>query len=119
VRRGKDQNFYLFIPFMQLEGALRAVPEGVTIRIEVAPSSRNSGIEGFNAWRHAVRIKLTEPAQKGKANEQLMRYLAILFDKPVDEVQLISGHTSTRKVVLLCNTVVDEVESVINAAVPK
>jgi uncharacterized protein YggU (UPF0235/DUF167 family) len=34
-------------------------------------------------------------------------------------VKLISGHTSTRKVVLLCNTVVDEVESVINAAVLK
>ena len=55
----------------------------------------------------------------GKANEQLVKYLALLFNKPLDEVQFISGHTSTRKVVLLCNTVVDEVESVINAAVPK
>jgi uncharacterized protein len=104
---------------MQLAGALRAVPEGVTMRVEVSPGARYSGVSGFNPWRQTVSIKLTERAQAGKANEQLVRYLALLFNKPVDEVKLISGHTSARKVVLLCNTVVDEVESVINAAVRK
>ena len=101
---------------MQLAGALRAVPEGVTTRVEVSPGSRYSGVTGFNPWRQTISIKLTERAQAGKANEQLVRYLALLFNKPADEVKLISGHTSTRKVVLLCNTAVDEVESVINAA---
>ena len=101
---------------MQLAGALRAVPEGVTMRVEVSPGSRYSGVTGFNPWRQTIRIKLTERAQAGKANEQLVRYLALLFNKPADEVKIISGHTSTRKVVLLCHTAVDEVESVINAA---
>jgi len=101
---------------MQLAGALRAVPEGVTMRVEVSPGSRYSGVTGFNPWRQTISIKLTERAQAGKANEQLVRYLALLFNKPADEVKLISGHTSTRKVVLLCHTAVDEVESVINAA---
>jgi uncharacterized protein len=102
---------------MQLVDALRAVPEGVTIRVEVSPGSRYAGVSGFNPWRHTICIKLTERAQAGKANEQLIRYLALLFNKSVGDVQLISGHKSTRKVVLLRNTVVEEVESVINAAV--
>jgi len=104
---------------MQLAGALRAVTDGVTMSAEVIQGARYSGVSGFNPWRQTISITLTERAQAGKANEQLVRYLALLFNKPVDEVKLISGHTSTRKVVLLCNTVVDEVESVINAAVRK
>ncbi len=100
---------------MQLVDALKAVPEGVTIRIEVSPGSRYSGISGYNTWRHAICIKLTEHAQKGKANKQLVRHLALLFNKPLNDVQLISGSSSTRKVVLLRNIGVEEVESIINA----
>lgn len=119
MRQGKDHYFFFSTLSMQFIGALRAVPEGVTIRIDVSPGSRYCGVSGFNPWRQTICIKLTERPQMGKANEQLVKYLALLFNKPLDEVQFISGHTSTRKVVLLCNTVVDEVESVINAAVPK
>jgi len=37
----------------------------------------------------------------------------------VHDVQVISGHTSTRKVVLLRNIGVEEVESIINAKFKK
>jgi len=117
VRQGKDQYFYLFIPFMQLEGALRAVPEGVAIRITVTPGSRYLGVGKYAGWRHAIRFKLTEPAQKGKANEELVRYLTALFNKPAKDVHLVSGHTSSQKVVLLYNTNVLEVQSVISQAI--
>ncbi|MGZ4890865.1 MAG: DUF167 domain-containing protein [Halobacteriota archaeon] len=102
---------------MQLEGALRAVQEGVSIRIKVTPGSRYVGVEKYDGWRRAIRFKLTEPAQKGKANEELVRYLATLFNKSAEEVHLVSGHTSTQKVVLLYNTTVLEVQSVINQAI--
>jgi hypothetical protein len=101
---------------MQLEGALRAVPNGVAIRIKVTTSSRGLGVGKCNG-RHAIRFKLTEPAQKGKANEQLVRYLAALFNKPVKDVHLVSGHTSNQKVALLYNTSVLEVKAVINRAI--
>jgi uncharacterized protein (TIGR00251 family) len=102
---------------MQLEGALRAVQEGVSIRIKVTPDSRYVGVEKYDGWRRAIFFKLTEPAQKGKANEELVRYLATLFNKPAKEVHLVSGHTSSQKVVLLYNTTVLEVQSVINQAI--
>ena len=70
---------------MQLLDALRAVPEGVTIRVEVSPGSRSAGVSGLNPWRQTICIKLTERAQAGKANEQLIRYLALLFNKSVGE----------------------------------
>ena len=102
---------------MQLEGALRAVPEGVAIRIEVTAGSRYLGVGKYDGWRRAIRFKLTEPAQKGKANEELVRYLAALLNKPAKDVRLVSGHTSRQKVVLLYNTNVLEVQSVISQAI--
>ncbi len=102
---------------MQLVGALKAVPEGVTIRVEVKPDSRNLGVEGYNAWRRTIIVRVTERAQFGKANTQLIRYLAQLFARPVKDVVLVSGHTRTRKVVLLSNAVAEEVESIIAKAI--
>jgi hypothetical protein len=102
---------------MQLVGALKAVPEGVTIRVEVKPDSRNVGVEGYNAWRQTINIRVTERAQFGKANTQLIRYLAQLFERQAKDVILISGHTSTRKVVLLSNARAEEVESIITKAI--
>jgi uncharacterized protein (TIGR00251 family) len=95
---------------MRLIRALKAGPEGVTIRFEVKPDSRNVGVEGYNAWRQTVII--TERAQFNKANTQLIRYLAQLFERQAKEVILVSGHTSTRKVVLLSNALSEEVESI-------
>lgn len=98
---------------MRLVRALKAVPEGVTIRVEVKPDSQNVGVEGYNAWRQTVIIRVTERAQFGKANTQLIRYLAQLFERQAKEVILVSGLTSTRKVVLLSNALFEEVESII------
>ena len=102
---------------MQLEGALRAVPDGVAIRVKVTPSSRYLRVGNYDRWRRAIRFILTEPAHKGKANEELLSYLAALFDKPAKAVRLVSGHASSLKVVLLCDTNVQEVQLVINQAI--
>ena len=99
---------------MQLEGAFRAVREDVAIRIKVTSGSRCSGIERYDRWLKAVRLKLTKPAHKGKANEELINYLAALFEKPRKEILLVSGHASSLKVVLICKTTVLEVHSAIN-----
>lgn len=101
---------------MQLEGALKALPEGVAIRIKVTPGSRDLGVGKYDEWRHAIRFKLTGQAQKGKANEELVRYLAALFNKPVKDVRLVSGHASSQKVVLVSNIDILKVQSAINQA---
>jgi uncharacterized protein (TIGR00251 family) len=116
VRQGKDQ-FPFFHPFMQLEGALRAIPDGVTIRVKVTPSSRYLEVGRYDVWRRAIHFKLTGPAHKGKANDELLSYLAALFNKPATEVRLVSGHSSSLKVVLLGGTNVQEVQSIINQAI--
>jgi uncharacterized protein (TIGR00251 family) len=101
---------------MKFTGALNGVAEGVLIRVELTAGSKYLGISGYDKWRQAIRIKLTERARGGKANEQLIKYLADVFKKPTPAVRLISGHASSRKVILLSDTIVDEVELVIEQA---
>ena len=118
MRQGKDPySFYGLITSMKFTGALIGVAEGVLIRIELTPGSKYSAISGYDKWRQTIRIKLTEHAKRGKANEQLIKYVADLFKKPAPAVRLISGHASSRKVILLSDTIVDEVESVIEQAI--
>ncbi len=86
------------------------------MRAEVTPGARSLLISGYNQWRQTICIKLTMPAKKGKANEQLIKFIADLFDRPSDTVRLVSGHTSNKKVLLLHGAIVDDVEQVIAQA---
>ncbi len=98
-------------------GALTQVTEGVLIRAELTPGTRSLGISGYNQWRQTICIKLTMPAKKGKANEQLIKFIADLFDRPTHAVRLISGATSSKKVLLLNDANVADVERVFEQAV--
>jgi len=95
----------------QIREAIDPHPRGVLIRFEVAPgSSRLLVPSGFNPWRKSLEAKLTERPTKGKANLQLEVALADLFGIGADRVQVISGHKSSRKVVLVLGIDADEAE---------
>ncbi len=101
---------------MKFPGAVTQVAEGVLIRAELTPGASSLGISGYNRWRQTICIKLTMPAKKGKANEQLIKFIATLFDRPTHAVRLVSGHMSNKKVLLLSDAIVDDVERVLEQA---
>jgi len=43
------------------------------------------------------KIDIAAPAQDGKANAELVRFLAEELGLPKENVQIVTGHTSTRK----------------------
>lgn len=86
---------------MSFEDAVTDAKNGVFIKIEVIQGTKPLGISGYNKWRKSIQVKLTEYARQGKANEQLLRYLSRIFQKPVRDVKLVSGITSSRKLILL------------------
>lgn len=63
------------------------------IRIEAKPSSRETRVE---LTERGIVVWLTEPADKGKANRQLLKFLSRLLDAPV---RLVSGATSRKKLI--------------------
>ncbi|MBN2110297.1 MAG: YggU family protein [Methanosarcinaceae archaeon] len=87
---------------MSFEDAFKETDNGMIIDVEVTPGSKKICIpSGYNPWRKRIEVRLSENARKGKANEQLVENLAVLFGLNSSEVSISNGHKSTKKSVLL------------------
>lgn len=80
-----------------LERAVREVPEGLELRVWVQPGASRTELVGL--VEDALKIRVAAPAQKGKANEALLGFLAELFGVPRSSVRLVRGQTTRSKVV--------------------
>jgi uncharacterized protein (TIGR00251 family) len=90
--------------------AIRPHPHGLTIRFEVAPGSSELEVpSGFNPWRGALEARLTELPHRGKANRQLVEEVARVLGIPAKNVEVLSGHKSDRKVLLVTGLDLDAV----------
>lgn len=75
------------------------------IRVEAKPSSRETRVE---LAERGIVVWLTEPADKGKANMQLLKTLSRLLGAPV---RLVSGATSRKKLIEVDGLSEDEFRS--------
>ena len=89
--------------------ALRQMPEGVVVSVYVQPKSRREQIVGMQADR--LKLAVTEPPDRGRANEAVMRLLARTVGIAPSSVRLLRGDTSRNKELLLAGQVLSEVSS--------
>jgi hypothetical protein len=84
------------------------------VRLRVSPGSRRAGIVGRHgdAWK----VRVTAPAEGGRANEAVVRLLAETFRLPRSSVSLVSGHGAREKIVELAGVGPDETERRLAAA---
>lgn len=75
----------------------RRVPDGWSLTIRVQPGASRSGVVGPHG--DALRIRVAGPAVDGKANAELVRFLADHLGLPHRDVEITRGHTSRTKVV--------------------
>jgi uncharacterized protein (TIGR00251 family) len=82
--------------------AIGSSERGTILTIEVSPGSRSASFPGaYNPWRRAVGCMVKSPAEKGKANREVIGMIAGFFGIPKDRVGIISGTTSSIKRILL------------------
>jgi uncharacterized protein (TIGR00251 family) len=94
---------------MDLKDAIQPHPQGVIIRFEVVPGSSILSVpSGFNPWRRSLEARLTEEPTRGKANRQLVEAVSKLFSLPKGNVEVLSGHKSARKVLLVRGIDIDQ-----------
>jgi uncharacterized protein (TIGR00251 family) len=87
---------------MDMQEAVRPHPQGCIISFEVVPGcSRLAVPSGFNSWRGTLEARLTEEPSRGRANRQLAAELASLFGIADGDIEVLSGHKSHRKVLLV------------------
>ena len=66
------------------------------ITVDVKAESHEEGVEDLGEGRYLVRVKA--PKKKGKANSAVLKLLQRHFGS---RATIVSGHTSTRKIIEL------------------
>jgi uncharacterized protein (TIGR00251 family) len=69
------------------------------LTVKVVPGSSRNQIVGWLG--DALKIKVTAPPEKGKANEAVIELLAETLGIDADAIQIESGHWSPSKIVAI------------------
>jgi uncharacterized protein (TIGR00251 family) len=74
---------------------IQKVDDGVVFRIKVQPGAVKN--ESVGVQRDVLKIKISAPPVKGKANKALIDFLAKKLSVKKSEIEIVSGHTSKIK----------------------
>lgn len=72
-------------------------PQTVRLKVKVVPGSSRDAIVGWLG--DALKIKVTAPPEKGKANDAVVKSLAAALGLTTDAMTVVSGHSSPSKVI--------------------
>jgi uncharacterized protein (TIGR00251 family) len=84
-----------------MKDAVRQTSEGVVLDLEISPGAKETAVHGYNPWRKRIEVRLSERAQEGKANEQLISFLSDLFHVNSRDVRIITGFANSKKSLLI------------------
>jgi uncharacterized protein (TIGR00251 family) len=74
---------------------LEAAEGGCRLRLRVRAGGRRDAIEGEHGG--ALRVRVTAPPERGKANRRVLELLADALGVPPSSVRLLSGDTRADK----------------------
>lgn len=78
------------------------------LRLRVIPGSSRSGVAGRHGdgWK----LRVTAPAERGKANEAALQLLAKALSVDAGNLRLVGGHSARDKTVEVSGLTADEAE---------
>jgi uncharacterized protein (TIGR00251 family) len=87
------------------------------VRLRVAPGATRAGVVGRHgdAWK----VRVTAPAEGGRANDAVVRLLAETFKLPRSAVTLVSGHSARDKIVELAGIEPEDIDRRLSSAAGK
>jgi uncharacterized protein (TIGR00251 family) len=80
-------------PYLTQQGA------AVILHLKVVPNSSRTRIAG--ALGNALKLKIAQPPEDGKANKAVIAFLADTLEIPAANITLIAGHTNPQKTLQL------------------
>lgn len=84
----------------------REGPDGVTLAVWASPGARRSEVTGVADGR--LKVRLAAPALDGRANRELVRWLAEALGLRRTGVELVSGEHARRKTIRLTGVTLAE-----------
>ena len=83
-------------------------PRAIRLNLRVAPGAGRSAVVGRHgdAWK----LRVAAPAERGRANESVVRLLATSLEIGRPDVRIVSGAVSRDKVVEIVGLTLEEAE---------
>ena len=94
-----------------LNNAVVLSADGVVVRVHVQPKARREQIIGMHGDR--IKLAVTEPPDKGKANDAVTRLIAAALNLAPSRVQILRGETSRQKDLLVRNLELADVRALL------
>jgi len=66
-----------------------------SIKLYVRPGASETRVEGI--YQDRIKIRISAPPEKGKANKELLRFIAKILLIPKSRISILSGKTSNYK----------------------
>ncbi len=95
--------------------ALEQHADGILLPVRAQPGSRKNELKGIQAG--ALKVAVTQVAEKGKANKAIIELLCKALDLRKSQVELLTGETSSQKKFLVREITVDELNARIEQAI--
>ena len=92
------------------EDFVRAVKEGVYLKLRVSPGAKSTRIKGLYG-EGAVRLSVAAPPTGGRANGEIERYLARLLEVPRSDITVVKGVQRRDKLVFVRGSGADELRA--------
>lgn len=74
-------------------------PEGSLLELKAQPGARKTEFRGFQ--NGALKVCVTEVAEKGKANKAILSFLRKAWGLKGSQLEIVSGQTSSHKRLLI------------------
>jgi len=74
-------------------------PDGATLAVRAQPNAKKNAVVGEHGG--ALKVAVTAPPEDGRANEALVGLLRDWLGLKRSQVELVGGHTSRNKLVLI------------------
>jgi len=66
-----------------------------SVKIYVRPGAERTSVVGI--YKDRIKIRVNAPPEKGKANKELIKFIAGILSVPKSSINIISGKTSNYK----------------------
>lgn len=83
-------------------------PRGVMLPVRAQPGARRDAIVGEHGGE--LKVAVSQPPEKGKANERIVEVLCESLSLKKSQVELIAGETSRSKKFVIAGVGLDELE---------
>jgi uncharacterized protein (TIGR00251 family) len=94
--------------------AIEPHADGAILPVRAQPGSRANGLRGEH--HGALKVSVTQVAEKGKANQAIIKVLAKALGLRRSQVKLLSGETSPQKRFLVSGITAEALRETVSAA---